>query len=122
MARTPKDLVSAKALGKVFTAAHKRAGSPGFEQISRRIFANSGEEISGEQVRKIHKGLVDPATMDINDLVALCNYYSLPLSKLPTVAHDRLERTSTLLASSLRWITTCDGQLGLAFPREHAAA
>lgn len=113
MARTHKDVVSAKALGKVISAAHKKAGSPSADLISLEVYALSGEKIGREQIRKILNGDVDPNIVDLNDLLALATYLRIPLHKLPAVAVARLERTRDLLASASPCTHACPGQLTL---------
>lgn len=110
MARTPRNDIEAKRLGKELTRLWKQAGSPSYRSIYETILRTYGHSMgSDEQVRKLHHGLVDPATTSVENLLALSRYYGVQPSEITEVVDLRERQVLVLLGS-----TNTPGGLGVA--------
>lgn len=107
MARTPKNHAAAKALGKRLEALHARYvkdNEPiGYERIARLIEFQFGWSMSGEQVRKYHKGENDPYAVAVEDLICFSKFYKVEPAKLGADADAVIKRASSLLGRSTGW-------------------
>jgi hypothetical protein len=101
MARPPKNDIEAKRLGKRLTDLWKERGSPSYQAIYDEILRRFGHSMgSAEQVRKFHRGEIDPTTTSVEDLMALCRYYGIPSADLSEVVDLREQRVLALIGES----------------------
>jgi hypothetical protein len=114
MARRAADLTAAVELGQCLTVLHERAGSPKFPKMAKDFYKDYGHDISDEQLREMHNGKRNPASVAIEVLVDLTVYYGCSPRELGSVAEERLNWLRTLDVSAWRWITDCAGQLRLS--------
>lgn len=68
--------------------------------MARDIDRRYGIRLSDEQVRKMHLGQVDPATISAEHLIAVAKYYGVNSSALGEVAEQRV---GNLLAMTQNW-------------------
>lgn len=109
MARTPKNHAAALDLGTRLAGLHaayeKRHGPTSFERVARHIEFDLGWSMSGEQVRKYHKGENDPYAVAVEDLICLAKFYKVQPGKLGKDAEAVIKRASDLVISGFGWLT-----------------
>jgi transcriptional regulator with XRE-family HTH domain len=71
-------------------------------EIARDLDLVYHQRMSAEQVRRYHRGEVDPHDASIEHLAALSGYYRVGISALSPVAFSRLEIAFDLLKRQLR--------------------
>lgn len=95
-----KNAQDAAELGALLTEMRaERYGdsAPGLDRMIREVFELTGVWISGEQLRRYHRGDVDPHTADLGELAALAAFYRLRLEDLSAAAAERFERTQRVV-------------------------
>jgi hypothetical protein len=102
MARTRKDHAASEELGRNLARLHHEAGDPSYPDIARDLDLVYHQRMSAEQVRRYHRGEVDPHDASIEHLAALSGYYRVGISALSPVAFSRLEIAFDLLKRQLR--------------------
>lgn len=108
MARTPKNHAAAKALGERLTVLHARYetrhGPTSFERIARQVEFQFSVTISGEHVRKYHRGENDPYAMNPVELAALGQFYGVGMSKLGKDVASIVETARDVLIHATGWL------------------
>lgn len=126
MARTRRDPAAAEDLGRRLTALHDKLDpSPSFDGISRMILLTYSFDVKGEQVRKYHRGEIDPHTAQTDELLALLLFYGAKPSDLGPVAAERLGHAIDLANKATphqRRRSTKRYEVGTFDPQHRAAA
>lgn len=113
MPRPAADIDAANELGLRLTELHAQHQEPKFDRMAKDFYRDYTVDVSGEQLRKMHKGLVDPNSVAVEVLAGLTVYYGCSPRELGPVAAERLNWLRTLDMSDWQWITDCAGQLHL---------
>lgn len=108
MARTPKNHAAAKGLGAHLDRLHaqyeRKHGPTSYEKVARAVEFTYGWSMSGEQVRKYHKGENDPYAVAVEDLICLAKFYKVQPAKLGRDAEAVIKRASDLVISGFGWL------------------
>lgn len=102
MARRAADTEAAADLGNRLTTLHERTEPrPGFDSIAKDLWRFQEVDVSGETIRKMHAGKVDPHGAALEVLLGLARYYGTHPESLGQVAAKRLHGFQVLWGSDL---------------------
>jgi hypothetical protein len=98
MARAARNDIEARKLASALDHLHKLSRRPSYQTIYDTILVKFGHSMgTAEQVRKMHKGEVDPGTTDVEDLMAVARFYEVSPDELTPLVGDRVRKVMALL-------------------------
>lgn len=91
MAQTPRNELAAAELGRRLAELHQaHPDQPGWTAVQRWLLRRFDVEVSATSIRKAHLGEVDPTACDVDLLVGLAAFYSVPAEALGNFAGRRV--------------------------------